>query len=140
MNTNTTPFLRGQTVRSKLSSKWGTIVSIPEAAGVGLIEVRFDGDTGSVQLHHSRFEAVDVKHITLNGYNPYLFKKGDFIRVTTKAKDVFEGTAMHDIQDTGSSLFELLTKDGKLLDFNCNNVEVVNLFRADIARGDNPKY
>lgn len=140
MNTNTTPFVKGQTVRSKLTSKLGTVVGVPEAAGNGLIEVRFDGDTGTMPIHHSRFEAIDVKRITPNDYDPYLFKKGDFIRVTTKAKDVYEGTAMHSIQDTGSALFDLLTKDGKLLDFNCNYVEVENLFRADIARGDMPKF
>lgn len=138
---NKNPFHVGQTVRSKFHpKKMATVVAVPEAAGMGLVEVRFDGDTGSVQLHYSRFESVDVKHITLNGYTPYLFKKGDFIRVITESEDVFEGTAMHDIQDTGSSLFELLTKDGKLLDFNCNYVEVINLFRADIARGDMPKF
>jgi hypothetical protein len=138
---NMNPFVKGQTVRAIFSKKLATVVGIPEAAGEGLVEVRFDGDTGSVRLHFSRFEAIDVKHIdTSNAYNPYLFRKGDFIRVLDKGKAVYEGTAMTDIQDIGSALFQMLTKDGKLLDFNCNYVEVTNLFRADVARGDMPKF
>lgn len=132
-------FAIGSTVKNKLNSKLGTVTHILDD---GMIRVRFDGDTGTVPLHHSRFESYAVIVLdTPSGYtDPETFKKGDYVQVTDKDGVVVKGAALGDINTFGYSSFELLTEDGCLLEFNANYVTIVVLFRADIARGQMPAY
>jgi hypothetical protein len=129
----------GATVKNKLNSKIGTVT---HQLDDGMIRVRFDGDTGTVPLHHSRFESFGVVVLdTPTAYvDPETFKKGDYVQVTDNNGVVYKGAALNDLGTTGYSVFELLTENGQLLDFNANYVGIVVLFRADIARGQLPNY
>lgn len=63
------------------------------------------------------------------------FTKGDHIQVTARdGSIVIKGTALDTRDNGGHAFFQVLTTDGKVLDFNLNHVTVDNLFRADYAR------
>lgn len=74
----------------------------------------------------------------------YRFTEGDHIEVTAKYdQDEFDfgsvrGTALDTRASSGDSLFRVKVKTGPTsyatLTFNLNHVEVVTLFRADVAR------
>lgn len=133
-------FAVGSTVKNMLNNKLATVTHILDD---GMIRVRFDGDSGTVALHHSRFEAhpISVNIDTPFGYqDPETFKKGDYVQVTDKEGVIYKGAALHDINITGYSTFDLLSDDGRYLNFNANYVSIVVLFRADIARGQMPNY
>lgn len=131
-------FVIGSTVKNKINSKIGTVTHILDD---GMIRVRFDGDTGTVPLHHTRFEAhaVVVLDVPFSHVDPETFKKGDYIRVTDAERTV-QGAALNQLDSFGYSHFEVLTDDGQYLEFNANHVSIVVLFRADIARGHLPNY
>ena len=132
-------FAVGSTVKNKFSNKIGTVTHILDD---GMIRVRFDGDTGTVPLHHSRFEAhsVVVLEQPFTHVDPETFKKGDYIKVRNNDGVTVKGAALGDIDTFGYSNFELLSDDGQLLNFNANYVTITVLFRADIARGQMPNY
>lgn len=132
-------FAIGSTVKNKFNNKIGTVTHIQDG---GMIRVRFDGDTGTVPLHHSRFEAhaVVVLDVPFNHVDPETFKKGDFIRVTDAERGTVQGAALTEVNTFGYSTFDMLTDDGQYLEFNANYVDIVVLFRADIARGQMPNY
>jgi hypothetical protein len=142
MEKNKNPFKPGDTVKAVISGKRATVLSTPEAQGNGMIEVRFDGDTGSVVLHHTRFDLFEVKKISLpdEPYRDDIFERGDYILVTDKDGVGYSGAALNTIGHVGFATFKLLTNDGRLLDFNYNFVDVEVIFRADIARGIEPSY
>lgn len=132
-------FALGSTVKNKLNNKIGTVTHILDD---GMIRVRFDGDTGTVPLHHSRFEAhaVVVLDTPFTHVDPETFKKGDYIQVTDAEHGTVKGTALSEMNTFGYSSFDMLTEDGKYLEFNANYVAIDVLFRADIARGHLPNY
>jgi len=131
-------FSAGEVVKNKINSKLATVTEVLED---GKIRVRFDGDTGTVELHESRFQAHTGPNFEkpFDYVDPQTFKKGDYIRVR-HAEQVFQGAALSDIATFGYATFEMLTEDGQYLEFNANYVDIVVLFRADIARGQMPKY
>jgi hypothetical protein len=131
-------FVAGDVVKNKLNSKLATVT---ERLEDDMIRVRFDGDTGTVELHASRFQAHTGPNFEqpFEHVDPETFKKGDYIRVRD-AEQVVQGAALSDIGTFGYASFDILTDDGQYLEFNSNYVDVVVLFRADIARGQMPKY
>lgn len=132
-------FAIGSTVKNKINNRIGTVTHILDD---GMIRVRFDGDTGTRPLHYTRFasHAVDLNDVPSNNVDPETFKTGDHIQVTDPERGTVKGTALTELNSFGLSGFDMLTEDGQYLTFNANHVAIVVLFRADIARGDLPKY
>ena len=132
-------FTAGDVVRSKINGKLATVVRVLESSG--LIRVRFDGAPDTIDLHPSRFEKETLKASSAPAGPPeQTFKKGDYIQITDGNGVTHRGAALSDIYTTGLAGFDMLTDDGEYLSENANYVNIVVLFRADIARGQMPKY
>jgi hypothetical protein len=132
-------FVAGDVVKNKLNSKLATVTDVLKG---DMIRVRFDGDTGTVELHASRFQAHTGPNFEqpFEHVDPETFKKGDYIQVTDGNGVTVKGAALTELNTSGYATFDLLTDDGRYLDFNNNYVNVNVLFRADIARGQMPAY
>lgn len=132
-------FVAGDVVKNKISSKLATVTHVLDD---GMIRVRFDGDTGTVELHHSRFQEFTYPNFDkpFAYVDPETFKRGDYIQVTDGDSMTVCGAALNELDTFGYTTFDVLTDDGRYLSFNNNYVKVVVLFRADIARGQMPNY
>lgn len=132
-------FLAGTVVKSKINSKLATVTDV---LGNGMIRLRFDGDTGTVELHESRFVTYTGPNFDkpLEYVDPETFKKGDYVQVTDSNGVTVKGAALDDLGSFGYATFDVLSDDGQYFEFNSNYVTIVVLFRADIARGQLPNY
>lgn len=141
MMENTEKLTVGQTVVSVLNQhKMGTVLAV---LGENL-QIRWDGEAKSVSLSETRVRPKSVlASLDTSWEIPFNkdFKKGDYLEVETQKHGVVRGAALTNWgSGTTGAQYEILTDDGKLLFLNSNfDVQTV-LFRADIARGMEPKY
>lgn len=132
-------FVAGDVVKNRITS---SIATVTEVLGNDRVRVRFDGEISSVELHASRFQS----HTVLEADQPFppvdpeTFKKGDYIQVTDGYRGTVKGAALSQLDSFGYATFDMLTDDGRYLEFNSNYVTIDVLFRADIARGQMPNY
>lgn len=83
----------------------------------------------------SELEPIEPEPAPVKRVTGQRFTKGDHIQVTSNdGSMVIKGTALDTRDNSGWAFFQVMTMDGKVLDFNLNDVSVDNLFRADYAR------
>lgn len=132
--------LAGDTVQSRVSGERGTVVAPPLTAG--MVRVRFDGERNPVEVHESRVHKINVSVAEAKPIaHPDYFLEGDYVQIVNGNGDTERGAALTQYpQPWGGAIFDMLTDDGRYLEVNANYYNITVLFRADVARGDKPKY